>query len=110
MENLKNNKELGLGFILLSIIVGVLAYDGGKTSGIYEGKSTFLDSAYISSCDDKGEYCYIDTNDGEKEVACDKNNKCFMMPKTAEELKKQKEMDDKINELINSKEYKDIIK
>ena len=93
MENLKN-KELGIGFIIFSIIVGVLAYDSGQTSGYREAESTFLDSAYIAYCEDDGTYCYLETNDGQKGVACNKYDNCLTQEKVEGEREKE------INELI----------
>lgn len=81
MENFKNKKELGFGLVIFSIIVGALSYTAGQSVGYDEAKATFLDSAYLSSCDDNGEYCYIDTKDGDKEIGCLENNKCLVVPK-----------------------------
>lgn len=97
------NKEIGGGLIFLSLIVGGLAYDAGKTSGYGEAKMKFLDSAYISSCDDLGEYCDLETKDGVKEIPCNEDSKCFAVlkePKTAEELKKDRETEESIKKLI----------
>lgn len=80
MENLKNDKKLGFGFLVFIVIATFLAYDAGQTSGRDQERATFLDSAYISYCDNKGEYCYLDTKDGDKQINCKDRSRCLVLP------------------------------
>ncbi len=81
MNNIENLKIKGGEYVFLAVFVAIIAYSFGEAVGRDNTKASFLDSAYISYCDDSGEICYLDTDDGEKAVSCSSHDKCLVVSK-----------------------------
>ena len=110
MEHSGKKKE---GYYVFIILIALIAsFYVGKSTGIYEVKSNYLESAYIESCDDYGDYCLVETNYGQKTISCNEYDNCLNQEKVeGEQEAEMKKMFDELfpfsEDIDNSKPSKE---
>lgn len=96
-----SNKTLGY-LILIVLAVVAISYNTGRVTGRDKANSIFLDSAFIESCEEDGTSCIIETNQGQKNIACNEYDNCITQEKVKGEREKEmQELKDKIFKSFN---------
>lgn len=94
---MNETKNSMVGVLVLLGIVALVAY----SIGVSTGRNQSLDDAYISYCDNNGDYCYLETKyTGETEINCDELKKCFATDKSSNELEQQEVLKEAVDKIL----------